>query len=366
LIITQSFSFQAHGIIINATYDSTITSDPNAATIEATINSAIAVYENYFSDPITVNFTFQEVTNGLAGSRTSIYTFAYADYLSALQAHATTLEDVTALNNLPGGPNNPVNGNADITLKAPLARALGFSATPSTPDSTISLNISVMNISSSNPNTNYYSLFAAVSHEMDEGLGFGGGLNGLTNGQASPTDDSVEPEDLFRYDQNGARSFTTSATAIAYCAFDGVTDIARFNQYDGGGDNTPTPSHADFADWYSSPVYPPQQIYPAPEVQDAFGTPGSFPVLGVELRVLDAIGFTPYSSPIWVDFNYAGTQVGTYESPFETLAAGISAVASGGTIAIRADVQPSISGETMTISTPMTIISVEGPSSIGN
>jgi len=35
-------------LVINATFDSTITSDPNAATIEGTINSVIALYQASF------------------------------------------------------------------------------------------------------------------------------------------------------------------------------------------------------------------------------------------------------------------------------------------------------------------------------
>ena len=345
-------------LTINAIFDNTITSDPQAAAIEATINSAIAVYEADFSDPITVSFNFIKTNNGLASSSTYITTVSYSDYLTALKSHAISADDAIALAHLPSGPNNPVNGNMQITLNLPLARALGFSAYPPSgqPDSTISLNITNMNITASNPDASKYSLFSAVSHEMDEGLAFGGGLNGLINGAASPTDDSVEPEDLFRYAQNGARSWTTDINAVSYFSLDGTTDLARFNQDDGG-------EKADFEDWYS----PGGQT---PQVQDAFGTPGAFPVLGVELRMFDAIGFTYSSSykpsPVWVNFDYSGSpQNGTYQNPFKTLAQGISAVASGRTIAINATVQASRSSETMTISKPMTIISVNGPSIMG-
>jgi hypothetical protein len=342
-------------LTIVPTFDATITSDPNAAAIEATINSAIAVYEADYSDPITVSFKFQEVTTGLAGSSTFTTSVSYSSYLSALTAHAASVDDAVALAHLPGGANNPVNGNVQVTLKDPLARALGFSANPPSgkPDSTISLNMSIMNITSSNPNTNNYSLFSAVSHEMDEGLAFGGGLNGLTNGAAAPTDSSVAPMDLYRYDQFGNRSWTTAVNAAAYCSLDGVNDLVQFNQHQGG----------DFEDWYS------YYGSPLPRVQDAYGTPGTFPVLGVELRVLDAVGLT-YSSgyqaaPVWVDFNYSGPQNGTYQDPYETLSAGASAVATGGTVAINATVQASHSTQTLTISKAMTIISVNGPSTIG-
>ena len=350
---------ETRALIINATFDSTITSDPNAAAIESTINSAIAVYEADFSDPITVNFTFKEVNTGLAGSFTQTVSVSYASFLNALNSHAKTVDDAIGLASLPGGPNNPVNGNSQIVLKTALARALGYSATPSVPDSTISLNVSIMNITSSNPNTNFYSLFSAVSHEMDEGLGFGGGLNGLTNGAAAPTGIAVQPMDLFRYDQNGNRSWTTALNAAAYFSLDGVNDLVRFNQLQGG----------DFEDWYSSPVTPPTQVYPAPEVQDAFGTPGSFPVLGVELRVLDAIGYS-YSpgyqaGTVWVNYSFGGSQNGTYQNPYATLAQGISAVTSGGTVAINAISQPSHSPSAVTISKAMTITSVNGPTTIG-
>jgi hypothetical protein len=76
-----------------------------------------------------------------------------------------------------------------------------------------------------------------------------------------------------------------------------------------------------------------------------------------------------FYSPVWVDFNYSGFpfQFGWYPFPYNTLPQGVSAIASsypGGTIAIKS----STGHETVpyTISTPMTIISVNGPSTIGN
>ncbi len=266
------------GLTIIPTFDSTITGDPQAATIESTINAAIAVYQSSFSDPITVHITFHEMTSGL-GLSTGVYyqTVSYSSYRAALVAHATTPDDTTALAHLPSGANNPVNGNANINLKNPLARALGYTANPPAgqPDGTVNLNTSIMNLSQALTDPSKYSLFGTVSHEMDEVLAFSSALNGLTNGAAAPTG-AVFPEDLFRYDQTGVRSFTTDSNAASYFSLDGTTDLARFNQYQGG----------DYQDWYS---YYGGQI---PEVQDAFSPPDTTPALGVELRVLDAIGFT--------------------------------------------------------------------------
>jgi hypothetical protein len=83
----------------------------------------------------------------------------------------------------------------------------------------------------------------------------------------------------------------------------------------------------------------------------------------------DASAGVTFFSPVWVDFNLDSfLQFGYYDLPYYTLPQGVSAVPSGGTIAIRGDVQPSTGHETVpyTISTPMTIISVSGPSTIGN
>ena len=72
-----------------------------------------------------------------------------------------------------------------------------------------------------------------------------------------------------------------------------------------------------------------------------------------------------FYSPVWVDFNYYSFfnfYFGWYIYPDNTLASGVSTVANGGTIAIKS----SNSHETMTISKPMTIISVSGAATIGH
>lgn len=330
-------------LTIIPTFASSITSDPQGPTIEATINSAIAVYEATYSDAVTVNITFQEANTGLGGSSTWNETFPYSSYRSALLSHATTIDDGTALTYLPNTANNPVNNNPNVKVQLALARALGLTSDAGSPDSTISLNTSICNLSPAQTDPAKYSLFAVASHEIDEALGSASALNGLTNGAPVPTG-PVFVEDLFRYDQNGARTFSTAANAIAYFSVDGTADLARFNQTQGG----------DFSDWYS----PGGQT---PQVQDASGTPGSTPVLGVELRMLDVLGYTRPPSPVWVDFNFAGTPIGTFAAPDKTLASGVAQVNSGGTIVIKAG----NSGEAMTITNAMFLTSFGGNANIG-
>jgi hypothetical protein len=66
---------------------------------------------------------------------------------------------------------------------------------------------------------------------------------------------------------------------------------------------------------------------------------------------------------IWVDFNYPSdsTQLGTFDSPYSTLAQGTTAVPPRGTIAIK----PGSSRVMPTISKQMTITAVGGPATIG-
>ncbi len=254
------------GLVINALYDSTITSDPNAATITNTINSAIAIYEARFATPITVTILFEEMTSGLGQSLTYIGTTSYSSFFSALTARATTTNDVIALAHLTGGTTDPVDGLTSIQLTTANLRALGFNANPPSgqPDSTISLNTSLMNLSRTNINPSLYDLQAVASHEIDEVLGTSSGLGG----------GSISAVDLFRYDSSGNRNYTTNGDNAHFSIDGGVTDLARYNQNAG----------ADYGDWWSIGAHTPQ-------VQDAYGTPGATPDLGVEFTVLDVVGY---------------------------------------------------------------------------
>jgi hypothetical protein len=266
-------------LTINPTFDSSITSDPNAATIESTINQVIAEYRAKFSNNVTANITFKkDTTISLGQSNTSFISIPYPSYRSALASHATTANDATALANLPNQANNPVNNTPNMDIATANARALGFSTPPGV-DSTISLNTSIMNLSPppATQNPNHFSLFSAAAHEINEALGFGSNLDFGSNS----TSGNVTPQDLFRYGTAaGVRSYTTNPNAQSFFSIDGTAHLARFNQDSSG----------DFGDWWS----PGGQT---PQVQDAFATAGASPDLGVELTVLDVIGYTPVPEP---------------------------------------------------------------------
>jgi hypothetical protein len=257
------------GLIINATFDSTITSDPNAAAIEGTINTAIANIQSMFADPITVTIKFQSMTSGLGQSNTWLFFRPYSTFLAALKADAMTSDDFTAIALLPNLSTNPVNGNSTILVKTANLRAVGIAQNPPPGqfDGIIGLNTSITTPGS--PGTNgRFSLLATVEHEIDEVLGLGSSLPNLSSQTGT-----ICPEDLFRYSATNTRTFTPTDSrlsgVLAYFSIDGMITPAQFdNQNDGG----------DFGDWQSSPHAPGV----LPKVQDAFATPGANPALTVE------------------------------------------------------------------------------------
>jgi hypothetical protein len=269
-------------LTIVPTFDSTITSDPNGAQIQATINQAIGFYNTNLTtaSPVTVNIKFQTMSSGLGASSTFVGSFSYTNVRAALVSNATTANDALALANLPVQTNNPVNGNAQVILSTANARALGFTgsiANPPSgqPDCTVSINTSITNLQHgviTDPAK--YDLFAVASHEINEGLGLGSALD-----QGGAQNNPVRMMDLFRYDQNGARSYTTNRNAEAYFSLDGTTRIVRFNQDQSG----------DHGDWHG---------IDGVKVQNAFGTPGvSIDNGPEEMAALDVIGYAPVPEP---------------------------------------------------------------------
>src|SRR5690242_18202100 len=78
------------GLTINAVFDSSIVSNPNAAQIEATINAAIADIQSRFADPITVTINFRLMSTGLGQSSTYFGNISYSTFIAALKGDGKT------------------------------------------------------------------------------------------------------------------------------------------------------------------------------------------------------------------------------------------------------------------------------------
>ena len=282
LAVLAASPASARALTIHAIYDPSVSSAQ-----QSVINSAISFYQTTFSDPITVNIGFgADPTCGLGCSLTFVDNVGYSSYHAALITDATSADDATALATLPGGTNNPVTGSTGLLVTTANGRAIGLGtpgnsltcvSTMATMDGCVTFNPTFL--TTTPPQVGLYSLMAVIEHEVDEVLGLGSDVGG-TGFFASP-----RAEDLFRYSSPGTRThaFTAACTGTAYFSIDGGnTNLDYFNNCNDG---------ADTGDWAG--------IVGTPQVQDAFGTPGSSESLALgdpELRALDVVGYTLTSS----------------------------------------------------------------------
>ena len=274
------------GLTIHATFDSSITQNPNAAALQAMINRAIAFYEFLFSDPITVQIRFRYATTGPDGSPLgqgtisqsdfTLYPIPWSTFINALRADASTGNDNMANASLPGtalaaniAPSS-ANGRA-VGLDTPTAMfANGTVGNGGPYDGIITLNSSVPFQFSRPTNAGSFDAQRSTEHEMDELLGLGSKLG--NNG----TD--FRPQDLFSWSSAGHRNVTSSG--IRFFSIDGgATNVVNFNQN----------PHGDFGDWLSEDC--PQAH---PYVQNAFGCTGQYSDIAAtspEGINLDVVGY---------------------------------------------------------------------------
>ena len=275
----------ATGLIIHATFDSSITGNPNSAAIQATINRAIAFYESLFTDPVTIQIRFRYATTApdgtplggrIAQSNFVIYVIPWSTYIGALRADARTSNDSLANASLPGSALS-----ANLKPGAANGRALGLNTPPAMfangavglggpYDGIVTLNSSAPYQFSRPTGAGNFDAQRATEHEMDEVIGLGSHLNASGN--------DLRPQDLLSWSSAGVRNIT--ASGMRYFSINGGgTNIVNFNQ-------NPT---GDLGDWLSAAC--PQAH---PYVQNAFLCPGQASDIGAtspEGINLDVIGY---------------------------------------------------------------------------
>jgi hypothetical protein len=279
------------GLVINATFDSSITNSANSAAIQAMINQAIAIYQSKFSDPITVSILFRYSTTGpngsplgsgsLAQSNFVVYTVSWNNYINALKADAKTTNDATANTSLPASslstsikPSSA--GGRAVGLNTPPAMFSDGSLGTGAPyDGIVTLN-SAQSFQFTRPPGGNYDALRSTEHEIDEVIGLGSYLNG--NGS------DLRPQDLFSWSAPGVRN-TTSSGSRYFSINSGNTNIVSFNQDSGG----------DFGDWISGSC--PQAN---PYVQNAFSCAGQVSDVtetSPEGINLDVVGYDLVTTP---------------------------------------------------------------------
>src|SRR5215831_9749913 len=282
----------ATGLIIHATFDSSITGNPNAAAIEAMINQAIAICESLYSDPMTVEIRFRYATTAPDGtplpqgtvsqSDFVIYTISWGTFIDALRADASSSNDNVANASLPGAAlattiePSSANGRA-VGLDTPPAMFADGTVGPGGPyDGIVTLNSSAPLQFTRPTSAGSFDAQRATEHEMDELIGLGSKLG--------HTGIDFRPQDLFSWSSAGLRNITSSGTRY-FSINGGVTNIVNFNQDPGG----------DFGDWLSTDC--PQAN---PYVQNAFACTGQYSDISAtspEGINLDVIGYDFASTP---------------------------------------------------------------------
>ena len=270
------------GLVINPSFDSTITSDPRSNAIQAMIISTIQIYQTMFSDPITVEIRFRfsavdatgmPMDNLVGASQTTIYGIDWNTYITALKADAKTANDMAAIATLPTSPLT-----AKIVSKSAGGRAIGLNTPPSdfglsgAYDGVITINSSkplqfTRPVSPGNADARMF-----TEHEIDEVLGLGSHL-----GSAQPQ--FLFAQDLFSWASLNARN--TTNTGERHFSIDrGLHFIVTFNQDPGG----------DYGDWESEPQCP-QNHTLVQNAWNCYGQSAEISATSPEGINLDVIGY---------------------------------------------------------------------------
>ena len=256
------------GLTIHATFDGSITGNPNAAAIEAMINRAISIHESLFSDPITVQIRFRYATTAPDGTPLSAgqialsiyvyYTIPWNVAVNALRADATTSNDNLAIASLPGSAlsanvlPSSANGRAVRGNTPPAMFANGTVGNGGPYDGIVTLNSAVPYQFARPVSAGHFDAQRSIEHEVDEVMGLGSHLN------LNPPGTDLRPQDVFSWSSAGVRNTTSGGTRY-FSINGGSTHIVNFNQNPSG----------DFGDWLSTSC--PQAH---PYVQNAFGCTG--------------------------------------------------------------------------------------------
>ncbi|MGE5212183.1 MAG: NF038122 family metalloprotease, partial [Nitrospirota bacterium] len=223
------------GLTIQPTFDSSITGDPNAARIEATINRAISIYESLFTDPITIQIRFRYATalpdgtplSGFSLSLTVVYPVGWNIWINALRADATSSNDSVAVASLPanalsvGFIGTSANGRALGLNTPPAMFADGTVGAGGPYDGIVTLNSASLFQFTRPTDANRIDAQRSIEQEIDNVMGFLYNAGNFT------------PDDLFSWLSPGNRN--KDLAARRYFSIDGgVTNIIDFNNNQNG------------------------------------------------------------------------------------------------------------------------------------
>jgi len=230
--ILLALKLPAPAINFNVTFDTSVTSLTNAAQVEAAFTNATLVFQNLYTNAMTVNITVFFSSGISLGESSTSFTGnpTYAQLTNALRAARTTAADSNSVASLP--PADPTDGPWWIPraeAKA-LNGSFGVATNSATQDGAVYfLSTATYTFDATNRAVSgEYDFIGVAEHEISEMLGRGYILNAGPNG--------FQPYDLFRFTSSGVRTFSTNVAGVYFSVDNGVTALKYFHTDVNSGD----------------------------------------------------------------------------------------------------------------------------------
>jgi hypothetical protein len=275
------------GLVINVTFDSSLTSQSNASTIEAAFNDAVSYFTSTFTSSITVdiNAGWGETTiDGSTSPVTSLgasqtegfsgisYSSVRSGFLglanqSANQQHAYGTLPVT----------DPLSAGQYVVSTAE-AKVLGLASFTGTDgavgfDSSASYTFDPNNRAQSGK----FDFIGVAEHEIAEVLG-----RSSQDGQTIfGTANSFTPMDLFRFSGANTRQLSATGNPSYFSIDSGTTDLKAWNNHSGIGLN----DGGDLGDWLDT------NPYTADAYNDSTPSGVENPITSVDTELLNILGY---------------------------------------------------------------------------
>lgn len=292
------FGQTANALTFNLSYDSSVTNNLNAASIEGATQFVANEFSNLFTNNVTLNIDVV-ASSSISLGQSNVSGYYLIDNYN--QVRSALINNTPFLANSPSSlPSSDPGVSSTFFIPNAEAKALGFTpqnAFVQGPDHNNYDGIFTFNptvsYSFNKTNTGGYDFISLAEHELSEIMGRSSGVTVSNKFYATPYD-------LFSFTSPGVRSYNTQVTGAYFSLDNGNTSLNTFNNSSNGGDSR---------DWSGNTL----------DSFNAFSAPGAIDPLvsatSADIKVMNAIGWTSSSS----------TQVPEPLTIFGTLIGGIAA-----------------------------------------